>query len=76
MGPKTFNRYRRQQDDAAEDDSGVVDLHSQEFCVDVSTYGPVEFEPVTREKCDTIFNKRCETKTDQVGGNLYLNNLC
>ena len=35
--------------------------------MDVSTYGPVKFEAETREKCDTVFNKRCETKTDQVG---------
>lgn len=44
----------------------VVDLHSGEFCVDVSTYGDVVFEPTTREKCDTTFQKQCETKSEQV----------
>merc|ERR1739844_513920 len=44
----------------------VVDLHSGEFCVDVSTYGLVEFEPTPREKCDSTFNKVCETKNEQV----------
>merc|ERR1712141_120747 len=44
----------------------VVDLHSGEFCVDVSTYGDVVFEPTTREKCDTQFQKQCETKSEQV----------
>ena len=33
----------------------VVDLHSGEFCVDVSTFGEVQFEPTDREKCDTTF---------------------
>ena len=45
----------------------VVDLHSGEFCVDVSTFGEVQFEPTDREKCDTTFEKQCETKNEQVG---------
>ncbi len=50
------------------DSSGlaVIDLHNEEFCVDVSTYGPVKFESTPREKCDTTFAKRCETKDKQV----------
>merc|ERR1712018_411108 len=44
----------------------VVDLHSGEFCVDVSTFGEVSFEPTPREKCDTTFEKQCETKSEQV----------
>ena len=48
--PSLMQRLRRE----------VVDLHSGEFCVDVSTYGDVVFEPTTREKCDTQFQKQCE----------------
>ena len=57
--PSLMQRLRRE----------VVDLHSGEFCVDVSTYGDVVFEPTTREKCDTTFQKQCETKSEQVCAN-------
>merc|ERR1712141_915678 len=57
----------------------VVDLHSGEFCVDVSTYGLVEFEPTPREKCDSTFNKfvklrmsRCVTKLPKFNVKLCL----
>ena len=55
--PSLMQRLRRE----------VVDLHSGEFCVDVSTYGAVVFEPISREKCDTTFQKQCEDKNEQVG---------
>ena len=48
-----------------EEDEGV-DLHSGEFCVDVSTFGDIVFENQGREACDTTFEKVCETKTEQV----------
>jgi len=54
--PSLMQRLRRE----------VVDLHSGEFCVDVSTFGDVVFEPTSREKCDTTFSKQCETKNEQV----------
>ena len=44
----------------------LVDLHTGEFCVDVSTWGDVIYEPVEREKCDSIFTKVCEDKNKQV----------
>ncbi|XP_040583609.1 uncharacterized protein [Lepeophtheirus salmonis] len=44
----------------------VIDLHNDEFCVDVSTYGEVSFEPVTRKKCDTVFVKNCKDKDEQI----------
>ena len=66
--------FRRQQAQAEGDGEnrepapgGTVDLHNSEFCVDVSTFGDITFEEVPREKCDSTFEKRCETKTDQVG---------
>ena len=43
-----------------------MDLHSGEFCVDVSTFGDIVFENQGREACDTTFEKVCETKTEQV----------
>lgn len=61
--------------DALDDETGeareagpnvVVDLHNQEFCVDVSTFSDVTFEPTMRDKCETTFQKNCETKSDQV----------
>ena len=54
--PSLMQRLRRE----------VVDLHSGEFCVDVSTYGDIKFEGQPREKCDTTFEKKCETKSEQV----------
>lgn len=52
-----FNhRYRRD----------LVDLHNGEFCVDVSTYTPVQYRPEPREKCDTTFAKQCEEKTEEL----------
>jgi len=54
--PSLMQRLRRE----------TVDLHNGEFCVDVSTYGSVTFEATPREKCDTTFQKQCETKTEQV----------
>ena len=76
----TLTRYKRQQageaaaaaaaagegDEEAPEEGAVVDLHNQEFCVDVSTFGPISFEAEPREKCDTTFEKRCETKSEQV----------
>lgn len=53
-----LNRFKRQD--------AVVDLHNSEFCVDVSTYGDVIFEPQTRSKCDSEFVKKCETKSERV----------
>ena len=54
--PSLMQRLRRE----------TVDLHNGEFCVDVSTFGPVSFEATPREKCDTTFAKQCETKNEQV----------
>ena len=54
-----------------------MDLHSGEFCVDVSTFGDIVFENQGREACDTTFEKVCETKTEQVSPehNILLNSL-
>ena len=52
------------------EDEGV-DLHSGEFCVDVSTFGDIVFENQGREACDTTFEKVCETKTEQVSSKKF-----
>ena len=44
----------------------LVDLHNGEFCVDVSEWGEVEYEPIEREKCSSTFDKVCEMKTERV----------
>ena len=44
----------------------LVDLHNGEFCVDVSEWGEVEYEPVEREKCTSTFEKVCEMKNERV----------
>eukprot|EP00096_Caligus_rogercresseyi_P012849 TRINITY_DN5515_c0_g1_i1.p1 TRINITY_DN5515_c0_g1~~TRINITY_DN5515_c0_g1_i1.p1 ORF type:complete len:414 (+),score=114.53 TRINITY_DN5515_c0_g1_i1:37-1278(+) len=46
--------------------STLIDLHNDEFCVDVSTYGEVSFQPTTRNKCDTVFVKNCKDKDEQI----------
>ena len=47
-------------------DSNAVDLHNKEFCVDVSTYLPVEWQEVEAEQCDTVFVKQCEDREEEV----------
>ena len=51
---------------ASAPDSGAVDLHNKEFCVDVSTYLPVEWQEVEAEQCDTAFVKQCEDREEDV----------
>merc|ERR1719317_821256 len=43
-----------------------VDLHNEEFCVDVSTYQPVVWVERDGEECKTEFVKQCEDKTEEV----------
>ena len=51
---------------AAPADEGGVDLHNEEFCVDVSTYQPVVWVERDGEECKTEFVKQCEDKTEEV----------
>ena len=44
----------------------TVDLHTKEFCVDVSTYQPVVWQEVDAEQCSTVFVKKCEDRTEEV----------
>jgi len=51
--------------DSAEEPE-TVDLHSGEFCVDVSTFGPVEYDIAPVEVCDSTFAKQCEDRYEEV----------
>ena len=39
---------------------------SQEFCVDVSAYQPVQWVERYGEECDTVFVKKCEDRQENV----------
>ena len=40
----------------------IVDLHNQEFCVDVSAYQPVVWAEREAEECSTVFVKQCQAE--------------
>jgi hypothetical protein len=48
------------------DNNGLVDLHKGEFCVDVSTYGQIEYDNAKIEVCDSTFAKQCTNKYKEV----------
>ena len=43
-----------------------VDLHSKEFCVDVSAYRALEWVEREGEECTTEFVKTCEERKENV----------
>ena len=47
-------------------DEKPVDLHNKQFCVDVSTYEPLEWVEKEGEECSTEFVKKCEEKRQNV----------
>ena len=51
---------------AAPEDPKTVDLHEGEFCVDVSTYGPVQYDENAVNVCDSTFTKNCLDRSEQV----------
>jgi hypothetical protein len=55
---ETFLREKR-------DKHAHVDLHNDQFCVDISEYGPVVWvQEGGHEKCETAFVKKCEEKSE------------
>ena len=43
------------------------ELHGpDDYCVDVSTYGPVAFRDVVQNVCESEIVKQCQLKTEQV----------
>lgn len=59
-------RQGRNYEDDTIDAPETVDLHKGEFCVDVSTYGPIEYDHVPIEVCDSTFAKQCEDRYEEV----------
>jgi len=47
-------------------DASKLNPHSDQFCVDISSYGPVEWVEEEAEECATEFVKKCEDKTENV----------
>ena len=43
-----------------------LDLHSKEFCVDVSAYQPVVWEEREAEECSTVFVRQCQERRQNV----------
>ena len=43
-----------------------INFHKGEFCVDVSTWSDIKWVDVQKEKCNSTFEKVCETKTEKV----------
>ena len=50
------------------DSTDSADLHSGEFCVDISTFSPVQWREEEAESCTTEFVKKCEDKKEKVCG--------
>ena len=65
--------FKRSSQYQEPEDSKTVDLHKGEFCVDVSTYGPVQYDKKAFKGCDTTFIKNCEDRTEQVTISVLMN---
>ena len=52
-----------------------TDLHTGEFCVDVSTYTDVQYDNDTVEVCDSTFAKQCTNKVEEVRINTLLHEI-
>ena len=64
--PRNARQGTAYEDAAPSDDPKTVDLHKGEFCVDVSTYGPVEYDHEYKNVCDSTFSKQCEQRYEEV----------
>ena len=54
------------KDDSSSDIGKYVDLHKDEFCVDVSTYGPTQYDEKSVKVCDSTFVKNCKDRSKEV----------
>jgi len=64
---ESYFRHRRSPDQSYQAPGGQkVDLHKEQFCVDISSYGPVEWVEEPAEECATPFVKKCEDKSENV----------
>lgn len=64
--PSIPRQGRNYEDDTINGNPETVDLHKGEFCVDVSTYGPIQYDHVPIEVCDSTFAKQCEDRYEEV----------
>lgn len=64
--PSIPRQGRNYEDDQINNNPEQVDLHKGEFCVDVSTYGPIQYDHVPVEVCDSTFAKQCEDRYEEV----------
>ena len=62
----THRLGKNYEDDDTIDNEEPVDLHKGEFCVDVSTFGPIEYDSAPVKVCDTTFSKKCDDKYHMV----------
>ena len=44
----------------------TVDLHNEQFCVDISFYQDTKWVEEYSEECKTEFHKKCEEKSENV----------
>ena len=73
-GSRWYTKFVNKRNTEATDRQGYeneeapkeVDLHKGEFCVDVSTYGPVKYDKKPVKVCDSTFVKNCEDRSEQV----------
>ena len=66
--PSVVRQGKAYEDDVlpGEEEVETVDLHKGEFCVDVSTFGPVIYDSTFVEVCDSTFAKKCEDRYESV----------
>ena len=65
--PSVVRQGKAYEDDVIEGEKPeTVDLHKGEFCVDVSTFGPVTYDSTFVEVCDSTFAKQCEDRYESV----------
>ena len=61
-----FKRDSQYKNGATPEEQKSVDLHKGEFCVDVSTYSPVQYDNKAVNVCDSTFVKNCRDRSEQV----------
>ena len=65
--PSVVRQGKAYEDDVIPgEEAETVDLHKGEFCVDVSTFGPVTYDSTFVEVCDSTFAKKCEDRYESV----------
>ena len=66
LGDREGKQFRSEYEDI-ESTTSNPDLHSGEYCVDVSSYGMIMVNKTRKEKCKTVYDKDCKPKREKVG---------